>query len=174
MKQLCITGNNNDLGNWKTAKPLLLTKTWQLVVNKDKYCKRRYFPLVYKYGVYNTKEKTFKYFEIGENRLLLGNTTKENITIIHDGFIHAHTSNWKGAGVAIPVFSLRSQNGLGTGEFTDIKLFVDWANKTGLKLIQLLPVNDTTATHTWKDSYPYSAISAFALHPLYLNLEKLV
>ncbi|MBK9532487.1 MAG: 4-alpha-glucanotransferase [Chitinophagaceae bacterium] len=38
-------------------------------------------------------------------------------------------------------------------------------------MIQLLPVNDTTATYTWKDSYPYSAISAFALHPLLLNLE---
>ena len=38
-------------------------------------------------------------------------------------------------------------------------------------MIQLLPVNDTTATYSWKDSYPYSAISAFALHPLLLNLE---
>ncbi len=68
--------------------------------------------------------------------------------------------------------SLRSKNSFGTGEFTDIKLLVDWAKKTGLKLIQVLPLNDTTATHTWKDSYPYAAISAFALHPLFLNLEK--
>ena len=44
--------------------------------------------------------------------------------------------------------------------------------KHGIKLIQLLPVNDTTAMHTWQDSYPYAAISAFALHPLYINLEK--
>jgi len=43
----------------------------------------------------------------------------------------------------------------------------------GLKLIQILPVNDTTATHSWMDSYPYNAISAFALHPIYLNLERL-
>lgn len=39
-------------------------------------------------------------------------------------------------------------------------------------MIQLLPVNDTTSTYTWKDSYPYSAISAYALHPLLLNLEE--
>ena len=38
-------------------------------------------------------------------------------------------------------------------------------------MIQILPVNDTSATGTWMDSYPYSAISAFALHPLYLNLS---
>ena len=49
---------------------------------------------------------------------------------------------------------------------------IDWAKKTGLKLIQILPVNDTTAQHNWHDSYPYAAISAFALHPLYINLEK--
>ena len=75
------------------------------------------------------------------------------------------------AGVAIPVFSLRTQNGFGTGEFPDIKLLVDWAKATGIKMIQLLPINDTISTHTWKDSYPYSAISAHALHPLFINLE---
>ena len=62
---------------------------------------------------------------------------------------------------------------MGTGEFSDVRLLVDWAKKTGLRLIQILPVNDTSATHTWLDSYPYAAISAFALHPLYLNLEKM-
>src|SRR5204863_5666176 len=81
-------------------------------------------------------------------------------------------NTWKGAGVAIPVFSLRSKNSFGVGEFADIKLLVDWAKSAGLKLIQLLPLNDTIATNSWKDSYPYAAISAFALHPLYINLEK--
>ena len=58
------------------------------------------------------------------------------------------------------------------GEFTDIQLLVDWARQTGLKMVQILPINDTTATHTWVDSYPYAAISVFALHPLYLNLDS--
>jgi 4-alpha-glucanotransferase len=39
-------------------------------------------------------------------------------------------------------------------------------------MIQILPVNDTTATGTWTDSYPYAAISAFALHPIYLKLSR--
>src|SRR5947208_11916430 len=51
------------------------------------------------------------------------------------------------------------------------KLLADWAKSVGIKLIQLLPVNDTTASKTWEDSYPYAAISAFALHAMYLNLR---
>lgn len=74
------------------------------------------------------------------------------------------------AGTAVPVFSLRSEESFGVGEFYDLKLLVDWAQKTGQHILQLLPVNDTTRTGTWKDSYPYSAISSFALHPMYINL----
>ncbi len=91
---------------------------------------------------------------------------------MHDGFGRFPNNTWRGAGVAIPVFSLRSKKSFGVGEFTDLKGLVDWARKTGLKLVQILPVNDTTAGHSWLDSYPYAAISAFALHPLYLNLGK--
>ena len=74
--------------------------------------------------------------------------------------------------MAIPVFSLRSENSFGVGEFADLKLLADWGSQAGLKLIQILPINDTTATHTWTDSYPYAAISAFALHPICLNLSR--
>ena len=62
---------------------------------------------------------------------------------------------------------------MGVGEFADLKLMVDWAVKAGMKMIQILPVNDTVATNTWTDSYPYAAISVFALHPIYLNLEAM-
>ncbi|MES1222058.1 MAG: 4-alpha-glucanotransferase, partial [Bacteroidota bacterium] len=72
----------------------------------------------------------------------------------------------------IPVFSLRSKNSFGVGEFEDLKLLVDWSKDAGIKLIQILPVNDTIATNSWVDSYPYAAISAFALHPIYINIAK--
>ena len=94
--------------------------------------------------------------------------------MVSDGFAALTYKDFKGAGVAIPVFSLRSEKSFGVGEFTDLKLMVDWAKQVGLKLVQLLPVNDTTATHTFTDSYPYAAISAFALHPLYLHLPSIV
>ena len=74
------------------------------------------------------------------------------------------------AGTAVPVFSLRSEESFGIGEFNDLKLLTDWAAATGQKIIQLLPVNDTTKTGTWTDSYPYSAVSIYALHPQFIHL----
>ncbi|MEI8059600.1 MAG: 4-alpha-glucanotransferase, partial [Ferruginibacter sp.] len=168
---ICITGSGGAFENWSTLQPVLLNKVnnwWEAKLNLSK----EVFPVTYKYGVYNIKLKQFVEFESGDNRTLIGDAAKKKITICHDGFVHINYTPWRGAGVAIPVFSLKSKNSFGTGEFTDLKLLVDWAKKTGLKLIQVLPLNDTTATHTWKDSYPYAAISAFALHPLFLNIEK--
>ncbi|MEI7735324.1 MAG: 4-alpha-glucanotransferase [Ferruginibacter sp.] len=168
---ICITGSGEGLNSWSTETPLLLHKAdtwWETKLNLSK----ENFPVTYKYGVYNTKLKQFVAFESGDNRTIIGDASKKKVTICHDGFVRINYTPWRGAGVAIPVFSLKSKNSFGTGEFTDLKLLVDWAKKTGLKLIQVLPLNDTTATHTWKDSYPYAAISAFALHPLFLNVEK--
>ncbi len=80
---------------------------------------------------------------------------------------------WKGAGVAVPVFSLKSNNSFGVGEFLDLKLLADWCNNVGLKMIQILPINDTRTDGSWDNSYPYKAISTKALHPIYLNLDKM-
>ena len=77
---------------------------------------------------------------------------------------------WKGAGTAIPVFALRSEDDFGVGEFLDLKKMVDWAVLTGQTFLQLLPVNDTTMFGTIDDSYPYNANSTFALHPQFINL----
>ena len=163
-----ITGSGKMFNNWdvKDLSPLKPENNWYTI--KINFSKDD-FPLRYKYGIYNTKSKTFTY-EDGKDRILQNEPVKKQIILLHDGFIYFE-KNWRGAGVAIPVFSLRSKKGFGTGEFNDIKLLVDWAEQTGLKLLQFLPVNDTTATHTEKDSYPYKAISAFALHPIYINLD---
>ena len=80
---------------------------------------------------------------------------------------------WKGAGTAIPVFALRSKEDFGVGEFYDLKKMIDWAAKTGQSIIQILPINDTTMTHFWQDSYPYNANSTFALHPQFINLPAI-
>jgi 4-alpha-glucanotransferase len=168
---VCISGSDAELGNWSKKEPSLLTREgnwWVLRVNLNKAS----FPFSYKYGVYDTKAEKFSRYEDGDNRFLYAEASKKKLITIHDGFIHLPNNTWKGAGIAIPVFSLRSQKSFGVGEFTDIKLLVDWAKETGLKLVQILPVNDTTATHSWVDSYPYAAISAFALHPIFINLEK--
>ena len=80
---------------------------------------------------------------------------------------------FRGAGTAIPVFSLRTADDFGIGDFRDLRPLVDWAAATGQCILQLLPVNDTTRRGGWEDSYPYSPVSTFALHPLYLRLQDL-
>jgi 4-alpha-glucanotransferase len=172
---LCLIGSCAPLGNWSTGAPLLLNRiagedflTAQLDLG------RQPLPVQYKYGIYDIVQAKFVRFEDGGNRILSEAAAPEKQTIINDGFVRLPADTWKGAGVAIPVFSLRSETSFGVGEFPDLKLLADWAKRAGLKLIQILPINDTIATHTWVDSYPYAAISAFALHPLYLNLNQLV
>src|SRR6187455_546563 len=168
---VCIGGSGKEMGEWQMIKPILLKKdgnwwTCKLDLSDE------VFSLAYKYGVYNKKEKLFTHFEEGNNRIVFAKPEKKKLVVLHDGFIHLPNNTWKGAGVTIPVFSLRSKKSFGVGEFTDLKPLADWAKKTGLRLIQILPVNDTIANHSWSDSYPYAAISAFALHPIYINLEK--
>ncbi|HZF63232.1 MAG TPA: 4-alpha-glucanotransferase [Chitinophagaceae bacterium] len=168
---ICLLGNCAALKNWETEEPVLLRREgqwWKVDVDLEDAT----FPLSYKYGIYHNKKKQFVAFEEGDNRTIYSTPPSVQKTFIHDGFINFPHNRWKGAGVAIPVFSLRSKESFGIGEFADIPLLVDWAEAAGLQLIQLLPINDTTATYSWRDSYPYAAISAFALHPLYINLEQ--
>eukprot|EP00741_Cyanophora_paradoxa_P010564 tig00000158_g10211.t1 len=92
--------------------------------------------------------------------------------VVHyDSLRNARAAAWRAAGVAAPVFALRSRASCGIGEFPDLQLLADWCRDAGLKLVQILPVNDTTNFHDWHDASPYSAISSFALHPLYIRLQ---
>lgn len=170
---LCLVGGSS-LGNWNTTEPILLSRSSEaeyFVAEVD--LSGATFPLEYKYGVYDLEKEAFTRFEDGRNRALADSVAAHRYTIINDGFAALPCTGWKGAGMAIPVFSLRSENSFGAGEFADLKLLADWCKRAGLKLIQILPINDTITTHTWTDSYPYAAISAFALHPLYLSLSQL-
>jgi len=169
---LCLVGEGLALGNWQTHAPMLLQRaaggdyfSIQLDLREQK------FPLAYKYGVFDLAKNIFDRFEDGDNRVLWDEIARGKHTLVNDGFARLPLRPWRGAGVAVPVFSLRTEKSFGVGEFLDLMPLAKWSKQTGLKLIQLLPVNDTSATGTWKDSYPYAAISAFALHPVYLNLE---
>ena len=171
---LCLLGNEVALGSWNQAAPVLLQRcpegggfSTQLDLSKGA------FPVQYKYGIYDVEKSAFVRYEDGANRVLTETSPANVRLVVNDGFARLPETPWRGAGVALPVFSLRSSRSFGVGEFLDLPLLADWACRAGLKLIQILPVNDTIATHTWKDSYPYAGISAFALHPLYLNLDRL-
>ncbi|HEX6915861.1 MAG TPA: 4-alpha-glucanotransferase [Chitinophagaceae bacterium] len=169
---VCILGHGKQLGNWDSDAPLLMNKNaegdnWTIAL----YLSGLSFP-EYKYGIYDTIKKQFIRYENGGNRFAAAASAGQQVQV-NDGFVVLPATTWKAAGVAIPVFSLRTERSFGVGEFTDIKSLVDWAKLAGLKMVQILPVNDTSATHTWRDSYPYAAISAFALHPIFLDIEKL-
>ncbi|MFR9503833.1 MAG: 4-alpha-glucanotransferase [Rikenellaceae bacterium] len=112
-------------------------------------------------------------WEQGANRSLVKcqNISEDAIYVVEHEPVFA-LSAWRGAGVAIPLFSLRSEQSMGVGEFVDLKKMVDWARMTGQKIIQILPINDTTMSGTWEDSYPYNANSIFALHPQYISLKS--
>lgn len=169
-KVVAITGNSKKLKDWDSVDPLLMEfkkNYWQLRVNLSK----EHFPVEYKLGIYDLAAREME-FEEGNNRVLPVVAEKETLSILHHT-INTSAHKWKGAGVNIPVSALKTEHSWGVGEFTDLHLLTDISKEAGLRMIQLLPINDTTATHTNKDSYPYSAVSAFALHPIYLNVQKL-
>ncbi|MDA3929870.1 MAG: 4-alpha-glucanotransferase [Prolixibacteraceae bacterium] len=172
-KSIAIIGNNESLGNWKN--PIKSNSSnfpiWSCTIKLSPIK----FPLYYKYVIIDNKTGNIDFWENGDERTIFYvNSASENICHLHnDEKFRYPNDNWKGAGVAIPIFSLRSEDSFGVGEFNDLKKLVDWSVKTGLKIIQLLPINETVATHSWLDSYPYKAISVFALHPIYLNLDAM-
>jgi 4-alpha-glucanotransferase len=172
---VCLLGSCSKLASWNTHQPVLLNRR----ANEDYFTGEldlagEPFPIDYKYGVYDLERQSFIRYEDGPNRFLAEAPAEHRTVVVNDGFVVLPADTWHGAGVSIPVFSLRSEAGFGVGEFLDLKALVDWCQRVGLKMIQLLPINDTTATYTSADSYPYSAISAFALHPIYLHLPAVV
>ncbi|KAK6127201.1 hypothetical protein DH2020_039044 [Rehmannia glutinosa] len=148
------------LGSWKVENGLKLT--YAAVFSCS--CLSRYG----KYG----KAKNFS-LETGANRELFVDfsASQPKYIVLSDGLMREMP--WRGAGVAIPMFSIRSDADVGVGEFLDLKLLVDWAVESGFHLVQLLPINDTSVHGMWWDSYPYSSLSVFALHPLYLRVQAL-
>ena len=168
---LCLVGGGNALHDWSRELPVFMQydgTNWVVGANLTE----ENFPLPYKYAVFNTAQKQVTRYEYGSNRTLFAQGTLASRTVVlHDGYARLPIPNWRGAGVAIPVFSLRTEKSGGVGEFLDLLPFADWAARVGMKMIQLLPVNDTTAKGNYEDSYPYKSVSAFALHPLYLHLE---
>lgn len=130
--------------------------------------------LEYKYVLCDKESGKISLWEEGQNRLFYPSIgLQDYAVIINDDYFRTSTSLWKGAGLAIPIFSQRSKNGFGIGEFLDLKLTIDLSSKLGMGILQILPVNDTLANLDWSDSYPYAAISVFALHPLYINIETI-
>lgn len=171
---LALCGNQKALGDWNPDKAALMSDIdfpeWQVEVDAGKIS----FPLEYKFVLYNKKERRAVAWENNPNRYMADPQIAANETLaVGDRYVYFNLPAWKGSGVAVPVFSLRSEKSFGVGDFGDLKRMIDWAVATNQKAVQILPINDTTMTHTWTDSYPYSSISIYAFHPMYADLKQL-
>lgn len=173
---LALVGSLPPLGDWHPERALRMIYTgsyeWRLAVNATALQS----PVYYKYVVVNSKTGQPLRWEEGENRKVECPTpvpTPPFTLVCNDGLVRLSAPRWKAAGVVIPVFSLRTEGSQGIGDFGDLKKMARWASRTGMKMVQILPINDTTQTHTWHDCYPYNAVSVYALHPQYADLRQL-
>ncbi|XP_050231099.1 4-alpha-glucanotransferase DPE2 [Mercurialis annua] len=166
-----LIGSTSQLGQWKAKDGLKLSYMGDSIWQADVLMPISDFPIKYRYCKYSNTGNIS--VETCQNRELYLDSSKvpPRHIILSDGMLREMP--WRGAGVAIPMFSVRSENDLGVGEFLDLKLLVDWAVESGFHLVQLLPINDTSVHGMWWDSYPYSSLSVFALHPLYLRVQSL-
>lgn len=95
----------------------------------------KHFPFEYKFIVRdkssssnNTNNDTV-IWEHGPNRVcgLDASSAPPACLILREGRFRGEPVPKRMAGVAIPVFSLRTQRSLGCGEFVDLAVFADWA-----------------------------------------------
>ena len=162
---LAIAGSGKALDNWNKVVPFDGSSfpVWSVSLEAGE-------PFMYKILIADRETLTPVAWEDGSDRVM-GVVPQKDECYLEAALRPAFPGRqWKGAGTAIPVFSLRSEDDFGVGEFLDLKKMVDWAAETGQSVLQLLPINDTTMTGTWQDSYPYNANSTFALHPQFINL----
>ncbi|KAJ4828347.1 4-alpha-glucanotransferase dpe2 [Turnera subulata] len=174
-----VIGSSEKLGRWKVEGGLKLSYAGDSVWQADFVAPKADFPVRYPFAsvfcytlIFPCKAGSCS-VETGPNRELSIDSSKAQprYIFLSDGMMREMP--WRGAGVAVPMFSIRSEDDLGVGEFLDLKLLVDWAVQSGFHLVQLLPINDTSVHGMWWDSYPYSSLSVFALHPLYLRVQAL-
>ncbi len=170
-----IVGEGDALGNWNVQKALPMVEhqinEWVVDLNADSFKDGK---IEFKFVALNDQDDNNPIWESGLNRTVELPALRKGDVVVYDlpqAFLPVY--DLKVAGTLVPVFSLRSKTSFGVGDFGDLKKMVDWVAATHQRVLQILPINDTTITHTWTDSYPYSCISIFALHPQYVDLTQL-
>lgn len=174
-EHVVITGQGDELGDWDLKRALPLSHIrygeWQIELNAANFTSNT----PYKFAIVDKYDLSKAHWEEGEDRNLLFDysTQKKKQVSVEMALPYRYaTFQWKGKGVSIPIFSLRSEKSAGIGDFYDLKKMVDWAALTGQDMIQILPINDTNSTAKWTDSYPYNSISIFALNLVYISISE--
>ena len=174
-ERLAVMGSEKVLGEWEATKAYPMEEfapnEWMAVIDAKKLKSNR---LEFKFVALNEKINYTPLWETRDNRIVEIPEMKDGETIVYElDIAFFPIFAWKAAGVVVPIFSLRSEGSFGVGDFGDLKMMVGWAAKTHQRVIQILPIYDTTITNTWTDSYPYNSISIYALHPQYADLRQL-
>ena len=170
-EQLGLVGAGEVLGEWDVnkAQPMYEHEYHEWVISLD--ASKLPQTIEFKFVLLGLDQPIW---EQGENRVVELPPIGSNEVIVYElSQVYFPVYPWKGAGTVIPIFSLRSEGSFGVGDFGDLKMMIDWADKTQQRVIQVLPINDTNMTYTWQDSYPYNSISIYALHPQYTDLRQL-
>lgn len=172
--QLAVVGEDKALGQWIADKAVRMVEhnhnEWVADLNLRDFANAG--TTEFKFVAWTDKGDLL--WETGSNRRLelpMADNGQMVVRELDQAFFEIY--NERLAGTLIPVFSLRTRGSFGVGDFGDLKRMVDWVAETEQRVLQVLPINDTTSTHTWTDSYPYSAISIFALHPQFVDLRQL-
>ena len=170
-EQLGLVGGCEALGNWDADKALPMVEhgihEWVISLDADELPKT----IEFKFVILGLEQPVW---ENGMNRTITLPDMEDGDVVVYEltqAFFPVYP--WKGAGTVIPVFSLRTEGSFGVGDFGDLKMMIDWCDKTKQRILQVLPINDTNMTGTWQDSYPYNSISIYALHPQYCDLRQL-
>ncbi|WP_315345540.1 4-alpha-glucanotransferase [Segatella salivae] len=173
--RLCVVGKPKAMGAWDVFEALPMYEhnynEWIVDLNVETL---ESDVLEFKFAAQDAADRHNALWESGMNREIHLPEIKSGEVLVYDlsqAFFDIY--NRKLAGTLVPVFSLRSKTSYGVGDFGDLKKMIDWVAVTHQRVLQVLPINDTTTTHTWTDSYPYSCISIFALHPQYVDLTQL-
>ena len=174
-ERLALIGSDPVLGGWeiKKAVPMSEHNFNEWVVNLDA-TKIQTNPIEFKFVVLDEEDDVTPLWEGGCNRYVEYPPLEAGDVVVYElpeALFPIY--NQKIAGTLVPVFSLRSKTSFGVGDFGDLKKMIDWVSLTRQRVLQVLPINDTTNTRTWTDSYPYSCISIFALHPQYADFTAL-
>ena len=170
-EQLGIVGAGEALGNWDVMKalPMFEHEYHEWVISLDAASLPQTFE--FKFVMLGIDAPVWEQW--GNRTVSLPEIPDSEVVVYELSQANFPVYPWKGAGTVIPIFSLRTEGSFGVGDFGDLKLMIDWADKTNQRILQVLPINDTNMTHTWQDSYPYNSISIYALHPQYTDLRQL-
>ena len=81
--------------------------------------------------------------------------------------VHEELLARRSNGILLPLSAMKTEQDWGVGDFTSLCQWVRFLGGLGAKIVQILPIQETAPGQTC----PYSALSAFAVDPVYIDVN---